>query len=335
MSTIFFDNFTFIQSAANNGQTFAGPDPSWAPSSIRRLSVGNPGSISIGGTTGLSIVTQFGGTGATLNYQYSSSVDLSSIAAFVFNNVVITGTFRIALSINNNTSGIFGPFNSTTTTITISTQSIVLSNVTNLSFNFVGTTGFTLTSNNLTSSTVCLLHDTQILMMDNTFKLIQDLVRGDVVADPYSTNGHNIARILKTKMDPEYKPDLVKISKNALSDNLPDNDTFLTGWHPILWNSLRKPAKCFQKIKNCHWYNMETKLKDIPGLSNDSYVLYNLQFDHEGLFIANNLIVQAVSPWSIIYPLPEKDFYYYVKKELTNESYITDTVWNQDIIENL
>lgn len=208
-------------------------------------------------------------------------------------------------------------------------------NVSTYRFDIFGTI-YNATIGTLTSTTVCLAHDTQILMNDKTYLPIQNLKIGDTVASHNSENGHKIARILKTSLGEAYPVDIVKIDKDALGKDYPSATTYLTGWHPILYNNQRKPAKCFKNIPGCEWNYHSKKTADVvPADSKGKYYLYNLQFDHEGLFIANGLITQAVSPWSRIYPLPENMFYNYVEKPLTDESYITDTEWNQDILESL
>lgn len=188
----------------------------------------------------------------------------------------------------------------------------------------------------MSSTILCLAENTQILMANNTLKLIQDLVREDVVKDPFSDSGHKIACILKSNFSANQKIDVAKIGKDSIYNDYPFTDTYLSGWHPILYKNKRKPAKCFQKIKGCEWYDKTINAMDIlPINSNGFYSLYNLQFDHEGLFVANGLIVQAVSPWSCISPLPKDSFYDYVEKPLTTESYITDTVWDDSLITDL
>lgn len=188
----------------------------------------------------------------------------------------------------------------------------------------------------LSSTIVCLGRDTSILMADQSTMMIQDLKRGDVVAG-HDGSGHKIARVIHSTFQGNYKIDIVKIEKEAIDSEVPDRDTLISGWHPILHKGVRKPAKCFINFKGVqHWYHT-INAGDILSPDDDTsgyYSLYNLQFDHEVLFIANNLVVQAVSPHSRIMPLPKDLFFDQEKidRPLVSESYITDSVWDDSVI---
>lgn len=283
-----------------------------------------------------------------LPYNYNTTYDFSLIPTIVVTDTVLVSTDFVTISMqlidNLNQTGTITqtPIKGVDLVFTplVLSGQVDLTNIAILRFVIVSTIGMFGTSqlsfSSLTSTTVCLSSSTQILMQNQSYKTIEDLKRGDTAADYNLVDYHKIARVLKIIIDPVYMPDAVKIIKNALGENLPFDNTILTAWHPILWNGIRSTAKSFKNIKDCEWQNQTTKTSSLMAKDkNGTYSFYNLQFDHEGLFIANGLTVQAVSSWSNIFPLAKKDFYHYVEKPFVSESYITDTVWSNKVLEKL
>lgn len=167
--------------------------------------------------------------------------------------------------------------------------------------------------------------DAQILMSDFTYKPIKDLERGDFVWD-YEGFTHQIARVIRNVCPHNYRIDLVKIEKDALGNNLPTRDTLISGQHPIWYQGLFRVASSLIGVTGVtHWYHtvlaneilpLDEKCDDCLDCHDDhddkpkcraceeaetlrrmgdTYSVYNLQFDHQGVFIANGLVVQSLS----------------------------------------
>lgn len=335
---LIFDDFTKNQF---NPDTLANNGTYWNPPTGTRALPGPNGVIN----GGVFSVSSQSGVPNSLIYNYGQDYDFTTLSVVTLNlaettNNNVTMTFTSSITGAQSSTKHVLPGDTTvswTKTDFPTTNFATITGMTITVASFFSGFNYALTASSLTSLFVCLAHDTQILLANNTYKSIQDLHRGDVVAShDKSLPGHKIARVLYTELHPRCDVDIVRVSKNALGENLPFAETFITGWHPILYKNQRKPAKCFQNIPGFKFNYNDIKAKDIlPKADDDAYYLYNLQFDHEGLFMANGLSVQAVSPWSNICPLPEKLFYNYVEKPLTTESYITDYEWNQELLTEL
>jgi uncharacterized repeat protein (TIGR01451 family) len=154
-------------------------------------------------------------------------------------------------------------------------------------------------------TTLCLTKDSMILLSDGSSKPIQEIHRGDVVS-----TGHQVARLCEIPLNPTVKTELIEIRTNSLGNNLPDRDLRLTGNHPIVFAHARRPAKCFTTITG-----VSTIITD--GID----CLYDLQFDHDGTYIANGIEVQSCSPRSVVNPLP-KELYY------DQSHYSEELVWD-------
>lgn len=168
---------------------------------------------------------------------------------------------------------------------------------------------FAVAFEDLNITLACVAKDTQILMSDGQFKAIQDINRGDLVAGQSDRKViHQVARVNAQIIPNECIVDIVKFQKGCLGDNLPTSDLFITGNHPIVWKQNRRPAKCFINYPGVTYYDKNIMAKDILPTA-DSQILYDLQFDHDGTYVANGLIVQSRCPQSEITPLP-KDLYF-------------------------
>jgi len=161
----------------------------------------------------------------------------------------------------------------------------------------------TYTADNVT--TLCLLRDSLIQMMDGTTKSIQDIKRGDHVSP-----GHIVSRLCEIKMEPHFLTEVVYFEPDCLGPGLPHSQLGMTSNHPVVYANARRPAKYFNLIKG-------VSLSKVRGLE----VLYDLQFDHDGTYIANGVEVQSCSPRSAANPLPLELYY---DKSLYSE----ETVWD-------
>lgn len=134
----------------------------------------------------------------------------------------------------------------------------------------------------------CFGADTLILMGDNTYKFIKDIERGEEIIQDIETNSKAIvSNVYKTTLCTEY----VSIPAGLLGNS---NDVICTKLHPI-------------------WVNNNTRriyAKDLEGVELISGMgdFYNLQFDDEGSFIADNIKVDSLSPYHKYSPLPEHLF---------------------------
>lgn len=173
------------------------------------------------------------------------------------------------------------------------------------------------------SNLVCVTGNTNILMMNGTTKPIKEIQRGEFVAP-----NHQVARLCREKIDYSSKIDLVVFDPNCLS-NCPNEKLVITPNHPIFYKNARRPAKCFEKCPGVSFIEQkpvsqiislfDVSLTDV-SLTDDIY-LYDLQFDHEGSYIANGIEIQSRSPCSYYGSLP-KELYF------DQSLYCTDKVWD-------
>jgi hypothetical protein len=75
---------------------------------------------------------------------------------------------------------------------------------------------------------------------------------------------------------------LVKIVKNAISENVPNNDTILTRWHKVEHNNYMREA-----------FRIPGTIRNIPY---HGETLYNVLLDHHGKMKVNNMIVETLDP---------------------------------------
>ena len=164
-------------------------------------------------------------------------------------------------------------------------------------------------------------HFLQVLMANGTTKPIQNIERGDMVAgDLHRKTRFKVARLIQTKISANTKVSIVKISKDALGKKQPSQELIISSGHPILYNSLRYRAKCFKNMKGVKYYskNKTSANKVLPLDDNgQTYSLYNMQFEHDGSFVANDLTIDSVPVNSSIMPLPKSLYFnnnFYNKK---------------------
>jgi hypothetical protein len=177
---------------------------------------------------------------------------------------------------------------------------------------------------NLRSSVVCLAKNTQILLANGDLKLIQNIKRGDLVAADLSRKEfHKVANIPTQILDSTSAVDLLVFQKNCLGDQQPNQNLLITPNHPIIYNGKRRPAKCFQNL-NCIDFYQRTIASDILPVDDETgkYILYDLQFESDGSYVANGVVVQSRSPYSEITPLPRE---LYFNSELYTDERVSDT----------
>jgi len=157
---------------------------------------------------------------------------------------------------------------------------------------------------------VCVAKDTKILMADGTQKLVQDIKRGDIIADdPLIKNKNRVARLVTINLAPEQKFSFIKLEKNSLGKNVPNDTLILSYNHPIFYKGYRVKAKAFRKFKGVKYYSNINAAQILPKDENNTYTLYNIQYEHRGFYVANGVTIESLPPNSALYTLPE-DLYF-------------------------
>lgn len=151
---------------------------------------------------------------------------------------------------------------------------------------------------------VCVVGQTKILMVDGSERLIRDLKRGDIVA-PH----HQIARLRYERLSERSLIDLMIFEKGCFGTT-PHQTLIVTPNHPIFYRGARRPARCFEGCPHVTTIKQTPvhALRSLFPTLNDM-CLYDLQFDHDGSYIANGVEIQSRSPYSCHDPLP-RDLYY-------------------------
>lgn len=156
---------------------------------------------------------------------------------------------------------------------------------------------------------ICVAPNTQITMMDDTVKPIQDIVRGDIVR-----GGHRVARVCQDPIDRLATLSMAVIKPNTFGVGCPNQPLIISYNHPIIYQGARRPIQCFANWKGIETHKQlyESLLKDYHVLTDDlddKLYLYDLQFDHEGTYWANGVEIQSRSPYSVLTPLPRKMYF--------------------------
>jgi len=155
---------------------------------------------------------------------------------------------------------------------------------------------------------LCIVTNTEILMANHTTRLIQHIKRGDLVSSNLSkTQIHRVARVLSTKLNPETNLEMCVVHPNSISINQPAKKLLIAPSHPIVdvHNQVRRAARYFPTVEI-----LSDRVKNLlPPTNNQEYVLWDLQFETIGSYVANNLVIQSRHPQSFITPLP-KELYF-------------------------
>jgi hypothetical protein len=183
----------------------------------------------------------------------------------------------------------------------------------------------------------CIGEDTLILMEDNTYKRIDEIVRGDFVK--CYTKMLPVSKITKTI----YKSNLfcnyciipkdTEFNQTKLFEPL-----LITGYHPILINDRRIPVEHlkFALLNN----NKKIYLDCKKQLINKNTILYDLQFDEPTYYNANGIWIQSSSPYTSCHPLDQelywdkskyKDILTTDDPEYYNEPLILKPMYDNDI----
>lgn len=156
---------------------------------------------------------------------------------------------------------------------------------------------------------ICIAKGTNILMVDKTEKPIEDIVRGDLVAsDPDCKTTYKVARVNVQYLEATSTIEMLAIEKDALGMDSPRQPLVISPNHPIFFEGKRRPASCFRDLKGVRL--LKVKASDILKPEKDnSYRLYDLQFEVDGSYVAEGVTVQSRSPYSDLTPLPRELYF--------------------------
>ena len=333
MSVPVFDLFTLTQN--DNGTTVTN-NASFGPgvNSLRSITWSNSDSSVINGGTWTTNISSSEGDTVVITYVYNpnSQPIINDMISLPFIGSIPTGVNTVELRVRDNAS----PPNFAQVSIPLATTNTWLLNTTggftgvNLSninslvvlLNIaVGSTG-TFTFGPLSSVVTCLVADTNILLHDGKTKLIQNIQRGDIVAgDQQITTIHKVAHVNTMSIHPDVLIDVYEFAVNSIELNIPNKNLIITPNHPIVYQDARRPAKCFRHCPLVETYSNIPANIILPVNYNDEYILYDLQFDHDGTYVANGVTVQSRSPYSDLTPLPHSSYF-----DLSN--YRSDLTWD-------
>ena len=152
---------------------------------------------------------------------------------------------------------------------------------------------------------LCIASNTEILLANGTTKLIQDVVRGDLVAgDPSMKKSYRVANIPFTAYSNDIAMDLVTFEPNSLGTNIPNKQLITTPGHPIIWNNSRRAARNFTRLAG-----VELVEQSLPVGNNNDHILWDIQFETIGTFVANGVTLQSRHPQSRFTPLPRELYF--------------------------
>lgn len=155
---------------------------------------------------------------------------------------------------------------------------------------------------------VCLVEGTMILMKDGQWQPIETIRRGQEVIG-YQGRIFKVAEINRQLVTPNQSLELIEFPPHTLGYQQPRRTLRITPNHPIYYRGARRPARAFLQIGAL-----------LIKASSQS-ILYDLQFDDDGSYYAEGLLVQSRSPWSDLTPLP-KELYFNPSR------YRSDTHWD-------
>lgn len=145
---------------------------------------------------------------------------------------------------------------------------------------FVGSAGASTSNGDITiqmNMDICFTKDTLIQTDQGKVRI------ADIDVKKHTIKGNTIEFVTQTQL--KYQKSLVKISKNAISKNVPSHDTYMSMDHKVLVHDKLVPAKYM-----CIWN------KNIKLVKYKKEILYNiLMKDHEIIY-ANNLAVETLHP---------------------------------------
>lgn len=160
----------------------------------------------------------------------------------------------------------------------------------------------------------CIATDAEILMADGSTKLIQNIKRGDeVAADVDSNKTYIVSRILTDRIAPHIVTHVCELDTDIINKNSPNKKLLISPRHPIICHErkIRIFAGDLDNIKILSGKAENTLPPHLNASTGalDAYMLWDLQFDTIGSYVANGLCIQSRHPQSILTPL-NKSMYF-------------------------
>lgn len=149
----------------------------------------------------------------------------------------------------------------------------------------------------------CLAPNTKILMADGTEKEIQLIERGEnVFGDLARTKVFRVSRVVTFAYDFHQQHTMVTFAPNSIIGN---TDVLrMTGYHPVIFNGVRREARCFANVPGVNvGVQLVRSIMDPEETGN--HCVYDLQFDFEGQYVAEGALLQSRSPCYRDDPLPK------------------------------
>ena len=152
---------------------------------------------------------------------------------------------------------------------------------------------------NYLSIVTCVDGNTYILMADETCKQIKKIKEGEMVAGGMEyphPHKYKVEKVIKTLVTPDTVVEIVRFPKNYFQQGVPEHNLNITSIHPIYYNKIENTSSFFKQCEHI-------KASECLTAENGFYYLYDLQFSHEGSYVAEGLVVKSRSPFNDIYPL--------------------------------
>lgn len=312
------DNFATAQAP---GTTSALNPAGVVPTPVTRttLTDGDGTSMSISGNI-LTCTSGIGGGTAGLRYNFTPPINLSADTTFDFVIATLGAAFdaptiRVYITDTVGNGGVpvlnSGPlvaapglvsFSIVPTTVRTSVSTVLLE------IDATGQFGPPPPGETITIqpslATLCFPGNTAITMADGTTKHIRDVQPGDAVLGAEDNQPHTVKRQIRS-LAFMGRVELMRFPAGSLGENLPNNTMHCSVWHPVLFEGKRRPAHAFEGLHGIE--RVMADPADVLGKEADglSY-LFNLQCDHETVFLAEGVAVQSHSPYHEINPLPKE-----------------------------
>jgi hypothetical protein len=132
----------------------------------------------------------------------------------------------------------------------------------------------TISTAGLVTANICFARGTKI-------ETDQGIIEIQKLNEQNTIDGEQIVMITKTKNMDDY---MVVIKKDAFGKNVPNEDTYLTGEHQVLFEG--------EMVKSKDLLNGNTIVRE----QMKSHMVYNVLMKHEGRVIANNMVAESLDP---------------------------------------
>ena len=228
--------------------------------------------------TASNIVTAAGGTVATVSSPALTNLTgLTSNVSLSMDGVANPGSF---IDINTKFTTLFTLAVAAKTTVTPTNLENTNLNVTTTMSSAVSAVPAqqigVISTASLMAANICFAQGTKI-------ETDQGVIEIQKLSEHNTIEGEQIRMITKTKNVDDY---MVVIKKDTFSKNVPNEDTYLTGEHNVLYRGKMMKAKDLVNGNNI--------IKD----RKKSQIVYNVLLENAGKVIANNMVAESLDPSS-------------------------------------